>query len=337
MMSKRLIYKPLYIQIFTLLLLFLSFRGQSQSHTPLVEHFTNSRCPACAAQNGEFYRKLDKYSGQVNPITYYIAVPYRTCELYLASKSGSDARQLLYNIVGTPSAQIDGYSKMQFPTDMAYLDAIRLPAEFSIVFLESSTQKITIKITSLKNIDTTTSLKLFVALTEKNVSYNAPNGETNHPNVFRKFAEDNGTSIVFPSGTVVGDAVVKTFDFSYGTQWIPNDFNYTAFIQSPLSQQVFESMRTEISNVVATGVQNKMSLAVDIYPVPAVDRINFLIKQPLECLILRNLTGEIIKSWPKNNLIVSDILTYELTPGIYFLEAISADNLKSATKKFIVN
>ncbi|HQW54629.1 MAG TPA: T9SS type A sorting domain-containing protein [Saprospiraceae bacterium] len=336
-MNKRLISKSLYIQSFTILFLFLSFGGQSQTHTPLVEHFTNSRCPACAAQNVEFYRKLDKYKGQVNPISFYIAVPYRTCELYIASKSGSDARQLLYNIVGTPSAQIDGYSKMQFPTDMAYLDAIRLPAEFSIEFLESSTQKITVRITALNNIDTTTKLNLFIALTEKNVSYVAPNGETTHLNVFRKFAEDNGTSIVFPAGTAKGEEIVKSFDFSYVANWIPNDFNYTAFIQSPLSNQVFESKRTEISNSVAIGFQNKMSLAVDIYPVPAVDRINILIKEPLESLIIRNLTGEIINSWQKRNLIVSDILTYEMVPGIYFLEVISADNLKSATKKFIVN
>ena len=178
--------------IITLLILFAGTYIWSQTNqTVIVEHFTNSRCGICAARNPALFDLLNDYP-EVLHIAYHPSAPYSSCIFSQHNPSENDDRTNYYGIYGgTPRVVVQGeVISPQNPLLMASQIEEKLgqAADFTISVEqmqhtnEEADVTIVVKKTGDADFD---NLNLYAIVSEKEVAYNAPNGETDHHDVFR--------------------------------------------------------------------------------------------------------------------------------------------------------
>lgn len=257
--------------ILTILILAGNLKLQAQKKTVLVEHFTNTKCPICRNNNPGFYTRFDKYKEDAIHIAYHPSVPYNSCELYLANKEGNGARQSHYNIFGTPTAFVNGLpGSSSLPTDNDYVNAIAEVAEYEIEFNSALSSEVAVKIRTLKDLPDGATLTLHTALTENLVNFNAPNGEKQHFDVFRKFINDtnNGVTVNFAAGAKAGDTKDHSFGgISYGSpDW--SGFRLIAFINKSGQKAILQSAKSNINETASNATINVREVGVTNYPNP---------------------------------------------------------------------
>ncbi|MCS6930154.1 MAG: T9SS type A sorting domain-containing protein [Saprospiraceae bacterium] len=226
----------------------------------LIEHFTNSRCPICASRNPAFYDLIRQYAKDIHHLAIHPSVPYSTCVFYQANPPHNTARANFYGINGTPRVVLNG---IPVPAGNPLLPAATLQAALgktSPVAIEvkeagtAPTKTAQIIVRTFGNTPPGT-YKLWVAVAEKTVNYNAPNGENKHYDVLRAFLtnpDGNDISLPPPGGSV-------SFNFSY-THTQPNGWTshydslyVLAFIQEINTKAVlnsgtrFDPVFTEVS------------------------------------------------------------------------------------------
>lgn len=243
----------------------------------LIEHFTNSRCPICASRNPAFYALIQQYPKDVHHLAIHPPVPYNNCAFYLSNPTQNSARANAYSISGTPRVALNG---TLVPAGNPLLPAATLEAALG----KTSPIAIEVKeggVAPTKTAEVTVrtfgavpagNYKLFVAVAESTVNYNAPNGENKHYDVFRAMLTDiNGQDITLPAPG--GSA---TFNFSYThTQpsgWTSNfDSLYVlAFVQEANTKSVLNS-GTRFDPVFTNASEASAVRAVRWSPNPAVD------------------------------------------------------------------
>jgi hypothetical protein len=183
-----------------------------------VEHFTNTLCSVCASRNPGFKSNLNNESNY-NLLTIHPSSPYPACKLNQFDKRSNDGRTKHYAVYGsTPRLIING---KVIPSSANYsisslFDPFRTDStsfEIKIKQFKVSNTLIRFKVV-VKAIDTNSlkSGKMYFAVAENQLQYNAPNGETTHQNVLRNALTDsNGISIQLP--TTKGDSVVQYFEW----------------------------------------------------------------------------------------------------------------------------
>ena len=329
--------RPILPLFFSFFIVFLSCNSSiAQTHTPLVEHFTNSWCPLCADGNVYYYRKLDKYRSKINHISYYVPIPYAQCEFYQASKAGRDARMNFYDIVGTPSALIDGkMGNGPLPTDMNYMVAADKQPDYSLVFTKNSSSEVALTLTTLHDITESLSLNMYVAVIEKEIDKKTPNQEEKHFDVFRGFISSNeGNLVVIPANTKAGTqfnlSFVSNADFSQGF----SKYKYIAFIQNSGTKEVLESQSAEVNNSARSHLsyQNQKLTAS---PNPTDGAFT------LSCPDITRITGvEIYDSQGKKVFTARNPenlnFNVNLFPGIYVIKVQSTDSLVPYSTKLII-
>jgi len=192
--------------------------------TVVVEHFTNTRCGICASRNPGLFTNLNN-----NPEVLHLAIhpssPYSSCIFNQEDVAGNDGRTNYYNIYGgTPRIVVQG---SVISPSTSFADATLFSSQ------SGQTSPFNVRV-NIDNIDATqatvsvvvkteashsfTDLKLFTALAEDTVFYNAPNGENTHYNVFRTSVfETNGKTIT--PAVAVGDSVMFTETVMLGSNW----------------------------------------------------------------------------------------------------------------------
>jgi hypothetical protein len=214
----------------------------------LLEHFTNSRCAICASRNPAFYALINQYRSDIHHLAIHPSVPYSNCVFYQANPAHNGARANAYGINGTPRVALNG---VLIPAGNPLLPAATLEAALgktspiAIVVKEggaapTKTAEVTVRVFGQVPAGT---YRLFVAVAESTVNYNAPNGENQHYDVFRAMLTDvNGQDITLPAPG--GSA---TFNFSY-THSQPNGWTshfdslyVLAFVQEVNSKVVLNS------------------------------------------------------------------------------------------------
>ncbi|MBP8250061.1 MAG: Omp28-related outer membrane protein, partial [Chitinophagales bacterium] len=236
----------------TIGLLQVSF-GQYQ-RTVLFEEFTQASCGPCASQNPGFNALLDENSDKTLAIKYQVWWPGFD-PMYLQNEPDVDSRVGYYSVSGVPDATMDG---VHIANDCAaYVGAPACVSQDDIDAAAAITSPFLINVTHSFNAEYTTvnvhvevtagadvagTLKLQVAVTEKEILFDTPpgsNGETEFYGVMKKLLPSaTGTT----TGAFYGGET-KSFDLSWDMSNIYNlnNIQIVAFMQDDATKKVLQA------------------------------------------------------------------------------------------------
>jgi Outer membrane protein Omp28/Secretion system C-terminal sorting domain len=210
----------------------------------LMEHFTNTLCGVCGSVNPTFYQNIDiNANTKTHHMSIHSSVPYSNCIFYKANQAEQDTRASFYNIFGTPRVSINGTT----PTSASNISSTTIdnsyctdcsPLEVKVTETSGTNRTATVE---LKSVGTPPSgtYRIYVALVEKIVNYNAPNSETVHHNVFRRFLTSfNGDAVALASQ---GNSVNLNYPYTVNAAWTPSEVYVVAWVQSEINNVVLNS------------------------------------------------------------------------------------------------
>lgn len=215
----------------------------------VVEHFTNTVCGICAFRNPPFYVNLAN-QGDALHIAYHPSAPYSSCILNQHNVAGNDDRTLYYNTYGsTPDFFFQGVftiGDVSLPTVFDPYEGMTSPATIRIVQTAIETDSINVRVVVETN--STHSLapqRLYVALVEDTVFYNAPNGENEHYDVFRTaLTPASGISAILPA--TVGDSLNLDVTVATRPDWDLDRMYAIAILQDATTKAVEQSEKTTL-------------------------------------------------------------------------------------------
>ena len=211
----------------------------------LFEHFTNTRCGICGATNPTFYQNINiNGNAKLHHISIHSSVPYSACVFYQANTVPQDARATFYGLPGTPRVSINGGTTVNAngidaaTVDNAYC-ATCSPVQVKVTETDNgSSRSANIQV---KSIGTPPSgnYRLLVAVVEKTINYNAPNGENVHHNVFRQFL--TATSGDALSLAAQGGETVVNYNYTLNGAWAADQIYVLAWLYDETTKAVLNS------------------------------------------------------------------------------------------------
>ncbi len=210
----------------------------------LFEHFTNTRCGICGANNPSFYQNIGINSNpKLHHMTIHPSTPYPNCFLYQANTTEQNARANFYNLPGTPRVAVNGASTMSVSnTNAATIDnaycATCSPIEVKVTEQNNNGRSVSIDIKSV-GAPPSGNYRLFAAIVEKMVSYSAPNGESVHHNVFRQFLTDATGNAV--SLAAQGGQTNVNFNYTIANNWVASEIYVLAWLYDATTNTVVNS------------------------------------------------------------------------------------------------
>lgn len=283
---------------FTVLIIsLLSFHLSAQQGAKryiLLEHFTNTRCPICANANPGFYNTIAGFEGDIHHIAYHPPIPYSNCLFYQANTVENSARASYYSIFGTPRVLFNGSSGTSAGQVSASMLEGRVgqSSPLAIQVRESgfANRQVEVEVFSI-GAPPSGDLRLFVAVVEKEIQYNAPNGETLHHDVFRDMLTDIGGDPFSPAAA--GGSATASFDFAVQSGWQENQVYVLAFVQDFSTKEVFNS-GTRFDPVI-NSTQEAWVEPMRLYPNPALEEAVVEFSEPATgMLYVRNGFGQTV-------------------------------------------
>lgn len=324
-----------------LLVVFLSNSVFSQvPKNVIAEHFTNTVCSICASKNPQLNNNLSN-NPSILRISYHPSSPYSSCILNQHNVVANDTRTNDYNIYGgTPRLVIQGEvqspsvnfaNSTLFDTYQNQLTFVTINVDLDAVSIVDSI-KVRVKTMLDAPVPVAENYKLYVGIAEDTISYNAPNGENSHLNVFRTALNGNsGTTIALP--TTVGDSLINEFTIAKHSEWnISRIFAY-ALIQNTSNmeiEQVGSSNSVFENTLLSVDVKNEINIVVENNQ----EELNVSTKTfgKNSSYSLYTMGGQMILNGDHNNN-HSLISISNLPSGIYVLR-VDGKN-KVATQKFL--
>jgi len=215
----------------------------------LFEHFTNTSCGPCAAQNPIFQANiLESNDGSVHHIAYHPWWPGADDPFYQFNIPENTNRTQYYGVNAVPKMFMRGNHWNGSPASVTWKQIHEEAKDGSpvrIVVSESTAgnqRNVHVEIISVNTPPSSGNWILHCAVIERNVNTSTPpgtNGETYFPNVFRKFIKGvGGTGVILPA-----KGSSKSYDFSYtlDPDWNPNEIAVVAFLQNTANKEILNS------------------------------------------------------------------------------------------------
>ncbi|PSR14543.1 MAG: hypothetical protein DA408_09050 [Bacteroidetes bacterium] len=331
--------KKLFLLSALALFTFLSYtQAQAVAKTIVVEHFTNSRCGICASRNPGFYANLNQQEGVLH-LAIHPSSPYNSCIFYLANPVENDARTNYYGIYGgTPRLVIEGVvisAGTNYGNASIFTPYQNQTTPVSLRIRQTKEQgMMTVSVTIKAEADNTIGdARLFLAAAEKRVVYNAPNGEGEHHDVFRKTfnGEPTGATVAVPA--IAGDSLVITGMLTPDANWVFDQLYTMAILQSATDREVFQAAAAAPSdNEPLVGTFEVNELAASIFPNPVTDLLQVRLAGSEKARVrLYSTQGVLLQEQSFVGQVSLDVATYPA--GIYWLEVEAAG--KQAVRKIV--
>lgn len=233
--------------VFTSLFLFFAITMVAQvQKNVVVEHFTNSRCGICANRNPGLFTNLNN-----NPNVIYLAIhpssPYSTCIFNQHNATENDARTNYYNVYGgTPRIVVQGSvipagtnfgTATLFTSQAGQTSPFTVRTDLQLIGNGQATVEVVVKTEATHSFST---LKLFTAIAEDTIFYNAPNGENQHYNVFRESVFETDGKTITPA-TMVGDSVMFSETITLSNDWDWSRILSISILQESASKEVVQA------------------------------------------------------------------------------------------------
>ena len=201
--------------------LLLAVTVSAQNRIVLVEEFTNTGCGPCASWSPELDAVIENRLGDCVAIKYHSNYPNRNDEFYNYDSDTQQKRHDFYEVDGVPATFVNG-EKLYFRTssclDETITQQMTQPERFSLTLskgIENYRMSVQANLTPLQEIESGTSLRLFVAAIEEHIypSEPYPNGETSlHYTMRKMFTGGDGIQIS-------DDGLHASQVYSYGALW----------------------------------------------------------------------------------------------------------------------
>lgn len=262
---------PIHPAIAVIISFFLFTMHTSQAQLPIryatLELFTNTPCPVCASQNPGFFERLEDFEGQYHLVSFYPGKPYSSCIFYQANTSENTARFNFYpQVAGTPTVVINGtqFKSSGSMSTSVLEDITGSESWLSVEVDETAGSSRTVDITLQDHVGSSLVMgKLYAVVVERLIMYNAPNGETMHHNVFRKFLTDTGGDDVdLSTGTAS-----MSYQYDVDAEWQEDEVYVIAWLMDPDTEEIYNSGTRFDPNTTSTIDQEEEGL--QIYPNPA--------------------------------------------------------------------
>ncbi len=303
----------------------------------LMEHFTNSRCGTCAANNPAFFTRVGSLFGEnAHHIAIHSQVPYSTCIFYQGNTTEQNARATFYGLQGTPSVSLNGGALQSVSNvSVGVLQgeaAKRSPIGIQVnESLSGSNVNATIQVKTFGTVPTGT-YKLYAAQVLKRVNQMTPNGESIHYDVFRKWMVNDGVTFTPAS---VGNSVSISYTYPNETIWGSNDNYLVVFVQNTATKEVLNSgNKFDAALPSPTSEMVNLNQKILLYPNPATEDItlDFTDLNATSFSIL-NAQGQIID----NQIVTSATKKLSLAnyaKGIYWIRVQTSEGI--GTQSFVV-
>lgn len=237
-----------------------------------LELFTNTPCPICASQNPGLFDRLEAFEGQYHLVSFYPGSPYQSCIFYQANTSENLARKSFYPMVfGSPTVAINGvdFRNSSSVTNTVLNSITGGESWLSVTVAETTGDSRDVDITLQDHVGGSLEMgKLFAVIVEREIMYNAPNGETLHHNVFRKFLTDtSGDDIDLSSGSAE-----VTYQYEVDDEWNADEIYVVAWLTNTETKEVINS-GTRFDPVLS-GTNAIERLPLSVYPNPVSDLVH---------------------------------------------------------------
>ncbi len=311
----------------------ISITAYTQSpQTPLIEHFTNTRCGICASRNPAFYQTLSNYP-QVLHIAFHPSSPYSQCYFSLQNPTENDARTHYYNAYGsTPKVTLNGkllgganplINNTTLDTALGKTSPVEIRATEELIGTDSVKVRVVVRTTGTVPV---ANALLFAGVAEEPVNYNAQNGETVHHDVFRKsLTASVGNQITVPA---MNDSLVLNFTYAINSGWNVNNIYTLAFFQRIDTKEILNAAKSIriVSTPTAVGETTESNFSV--LPNPVSNQLQITGFQSLQKsrYTIYNTTGQTIS---EGEMISNTIDVTPFPNGLYYLK------LANTVKKFL--
>jgi hypothetical protein len=307
-----------------------SVLAQDTPKAIVVEHFTNTRCSICGANNPDFYKALAQAADVIH-IAYHPSSPYSNCFFSVQNKSENDARTKFYGLYGgTPTFTVNGEEKFLSEVKNAnvYVSYRNQKSSFSLTSSirelgrDSAMITVSIKTLSAHNGKTT----LYLAIVEDSIKYSAPNGESLHRDVFRKSATgDNPIAIDLPE---VNSTKSFSYKVSLNSAWDRSKIKAIAILQDAdkkilqagrsikLQKEVVSSLPYLNENIPITFFPNPASDIIKVQHVNINEIASLYIYDNHGRLLIKSTTAEINFSNQSAGLYFAKLVTKNGTIGL---------------------
>lgn len=296
----------------------------------VVEHFTNTRCGICASKNPAFYQVLNDYPDVLH-IAYHPSSPYSTCIFSQHNPQENDHRAYFYNVFGsTPRVVLQGEV---IPNQNPLINSGQIEAQLggtsdykvtmTKTALTGNNNKITLEIERVSGSEFETIL-VYAGLAEKEINYEAPNGESLHHDVFRRV-------IFFDTASInpVGNIRVIEYEYSTDAEWYENQIFAYALIQNSITSSIMQA-GTTLESASGFGKEKINELSSILYPNPSSGIIS--VRNEFSNRFIKfefyDLLGSRVREFNKSNSFnISD-----LPEGFYFVRLTDSQNKVYSTR-----
>ena len=237
--------------IFTFLL-FTGLLGIAQVNSAkqysLFEHFTNSSCAPCAAQNPIFQGDiLANNVGNIHHIAHHTWWPGNDDPFYQFNIAENTTRTNFYGVNAVPTMIMRGNQWTGGPAavtqtlinnDQKYGSPIRVKVSETTA---GANHNVSVEIQTLGTAPSGSHV-LMVAVIEKDKTYPTPpgtNGETYFPNAFRKYLTSSSGNPITLAAT--GSSVTSNFTYQMDAAWDYTKMYITAFVQNSSTKEIINS------------------------------------------------------------------------------------------------
>jgi hypothetical protein len=300
----------------------LSAQGTAKKYL-LIEHFTNSNCSVCASRNPAFYSLIGQaqYASDVHHISVHPMFPYPSCVFYQANTLENAAWTGLYPVQGTPAIVLNG--ALQGPSN-PILTAAKLQtflgqtSPLSLQVTEAgpnNARTVNIKAKAVGQIPSG-NYKIFVAIAEKTVNQQTPNGESVHRDVFRKML----TAVAGDAFTAPGPGETVEFNYNFGipNNWKADEVYVLAFVKEIDTKQVLNSGTR--FNPVLSSTAEAVVKSIQISPNPCTDVARVALADDVaESVEVLNSNGQRVFTSFESQGEKLSIKIAPLPAGVYFL------------------
>ncbi len=239
------------ISFSAILFTFSTFLFSQVEKRVVIEHFTNTRCGICATKNPGFYGVLSNHPDAIH-LSIHPSSPYNTCVFNLQNVTEDDARTNFYGIYGgTPRLVIQG-EVLGASTDLSNATRISSYEGDSSAFdmwirqeYPGTVDSIKVSVGIIKVSESALSeARLFSALAQSVVDYEAPNGENSHFDVFlNSLFGDDGQTVALPLN--MNDTLIYSATMAINQDWDIGALYAMAILQDTDDKSVIQGASAE--------------------------------------------------------------------------------------------
>jgi hypothetical protein len=322
--------KKNYTNLIVLSLMFtipLSINAQTVKKYVLMEHFTNTFCGICANSNPSFFSAVKIESNpNIHHMSIHSSIPYAQCPFYNVNKTEQDNRATFYNLPGTPRVSLNGanlVSVSDVTSTMVDNMATTSPIQVKVTETTGTSRVATVKVKTVGTAPSGTH-KLYVAMVEKVVNFNAQNGEKKHYNVFRQYLKSAGDDVAFAA---VNNELTFTYNYTVPQTFVAAEVYVIAFVQNTTTKAVVNSgTRFDITSAInEPSIDNEVSLS----PNPTTNMMQITIADNIhpQSYTLTNVAGQVIENKTGLNTNAFTINLSNQAAGMYFLKVRSTEGV----------